>query len=371
MERIRKALQAEPVLCVSALCALASMALTPPSAAYLGYVDLRVLILLFSLMAVVAGARDCGVFEVLAQRLLSGRHRLRTLTLLLVLLPFFASMLVTNDVALIAFVPFAILVLERVGRTDRLIPVVVLQTLAANLGSMATPVGNPQNLYLYHRFSLTPGEFFAVILPLSLVSLALLCAACLLGRDVTLSVTFPERAAVRRKGRLGLMAALFGLCLLCVFHVINEWILLAAVLLALLTAGRDLLPRVDYGLLATFVCFFVFAGNVGAHPGLNALLTGALEGHTALTAALVSQVISNVPAAVLLSGFTEDWRGLLLGADLGGLGTPVASLASLISLRLYLRGGRGSAGRYLAVFTGANLAFLAVLAGAAVLFGGF
>ena len=371
MKRILHWMKGEPVLTIAAACALLSMALTPPSAAYWGYVDGRVLILLFSLMAVVAGLQDCGVFEVLAQRLLSGRRQLRTVTLLLVLLPFFASMLVTNDVALIAFVPFAVLTLERVGRREKLIPVVVLQTLAANLGSMATPVGNPQNLYLYHRFGLEPGAFFAVVGPLTAVSGVGLFLAAVCGRSETIQVSFPERARLRRPRRLALMGSLFLLCLLCVFHVVSAPVLLVVVLASLLLTGRDLLPRVDYGLLLTFVCFFVFARNVGGNTALRDFLTDALEGHTALVSGLASQVISNVPAAVLLSGFTEDWRGLLLGTDIGGLGTPVASLASLISLRLYLRTEGARPGPYLRAFLLANGAGLAVLIAAAAFFDAF
>ena len=207
-------LRREPVLCISAVCAALSMLLTPPSAAYLNYVDWRVISLLFCLMAVVAGLQDCGVFAVLAQRLLAGEKRLRFVTLVLVLLPFFTSMLVTNDVALITFVPFSILVLGLIGRTERLAYVVVLQTIAANLGSMATPVGNPQNLYLYATYELTPGQFFTAVLPLVLASLAGLTAAAVWGRPESIRVAFPQPVRVRRPGRLGLMCLLFVLCLL-------------------------------------------------------------------------------------------------------------------------------------------------------------
>lgn len=364
-------LKREPVLLISALCALLSMFLTPPSTAYLGYIDQRVLILLFSLMAVVAGLQDCGLFEVLAQKLLTGRRRMKVLKLLLVMLPFFTSMLVTNDVALLTFVPFAVLTLGLVGRSGELLWVVVLQTLAANLGSMATPVGNPQNLYLYNTYSIAPGQFFAVILPLTLVSFVALSAACLVGKDETIEVRFPQKAALHRPGRMGLLLLLFVLCLLCVFHVVGEWVLLAVVLLALLIAGRDLLPRVDYGLLATFVCFFVFAGNIGAVPALREGLTQAMSWNAALVSGLASQVISNVPAALLLSGFTDDWRGLLLGTDIGGLGTPVASLASLISLKLYLRTQNANGGRYLLIFTLANAAGLLLLGICGAVFASF
>ena len=367
MKKLFAALRREPVLCAAFLCAAVSALFNPPSAAWLGYVDVRVLVLLFCLMAVVAGLQDCGVFAVLAQRLLEGERRMRFVTLALVLLPFFSSMLFTNDVALIAFVPFAILVLGLIGRTQRLAYVVALQTLAANLGSMATPVGNPQNLYLYGRYALTPGQFFSAVLPLSLVSLALLAGACLCVRPEGIRVAFPDRAGLRRPRRAALLAALFLLCLLSVFHVLHHLALLAVVVLALLLFARDLLPRVDYALLATFVCFFLFAGNIGALEGVRGALTGILSSNTALASGLASQVISNVPAAVLLSGFTEDWRGLLTGTNLGGLGTPIASLASLISLKAYLKSPGARPGRYLLIFTAANLAALAVLIPAAIL----
>lgn len=358
----------EPVLCVAAVCALASAALEPPSPAYLNYIDWRVLALLFCLMAVVAGLQARGVFAVLAQRLLAGERRMRFVTLVLVLLPFFVSMVVTNDVALITFVPFSVLVLGLIGRMERLLYIVVLQTLAANLGSMATPVGNPQNLYLYAQFELTAGAFFSTVLPLVLVSLAGLCIAALRVRPEGIRVSFTQPARLRERGKLALMAGLFVLCLLAVFRVLPWPALLAVVLAAMLLFDRPLFRRVDYGLLATFFCFFLFAGNLGACGPVREALTALMARRAALTAGLASQVISNVPAAVLLSGFTADWRGLLIGTNVGGLGTPIASLASLISLKIYLRSPGARPGRYLLVFTAANAVGLAVLSLAALLF---
>ena len=341
------------------------------SPAYLNYIDWRVLTLLFCLMAVVAGLQECGVFAVLAQRLLAGERRMRLVSLALVLLPFFVSMVVTNDVALITFVPFAVLVLGLIGRTEYLAPLVVLQTMAANLGSMATPVGNPQNLYLYADYELTAEQFFGTMLPLTLVSLAVLTAASLLCvRDEGIQVRFQEQAELRRPGRLGLMAGLFVLCLLSVFRVLPYPALLAVVAGGLLLFDRGLFRRVDYGLLATFFCFFLFAGNIGACGPVHAALASLMEGHTALTTGLTSQIISNVPAAVLLSGFTADWRGLLVGSNLGGLGTPIASLASLISLKVYLRTPGARPGRYLLLFTAANGAALVLLCLCAALLAG-
>lgn len=360
----------EPVLCISAVCALASVALNPPTAAYLNYIDWRVISLLFCLMSVVAGLQECGVFAVLAQRLLAGERRMRFVTLVLVLLPFFVSMLVTNDVALITFVPFAVLVLGLIGRRERLIYVVVLQTIAANLGSMATPVGNPQNLYLYANYELTAPQFFALMIPLSLVSLAGLTIAALCVKPEGIRVVFTERAVICSRGKLGLMAVLFVVCLLSVFRVFPYPALLAVVLSAMIIFDRPLFRKVDYGLLATFFCFFLFAGNVGACRPIHDAISAAMEGHTALVAGLSSQVISNVPSAVLLSGFTADWRGLLIGTNIGGLGTPIASLASLISLKSYMKSPGAKPGRYLLVFTAANVVGLLVLCLAAVLLPG-
>lgn len=355
-------LRREPVLSISFVCALVSAFFVPPSAAYLDYIDLRVLCLLFCLMAVVAGLQECGLFLVLAQRLLVGERPVRLISLTLILLPFFCSMLVTNDVALITFVPFAILVLEMVGRRDLLIPIISLQTVAANLGSMATPVGNPQNLFLYAHFSLSMGDFLSLLLPLTLISLVGLAAAGLyFGGKGWISVSFPEQVRLTSPKHLALYLVLFGLCLLSVCRLLPYGILTVIVIVALLLARRQLLGQVDYMLLLTFVCFFIFSGNLGQMPAVRSALGDLLARSPLLCSAAASQVISNVPAAVLLSGLTEDWKGLLAGVDVGGLGTPVASLASLISMKFYLRSREAKPLPYFLWFTAANVVGLLVL----------
>lgn len=359
-------LRREPVLSISFVCALVSAFFVPPSAAYLDYIDLRVLCLLFCLMAVVAGLQECGLFLVLAQRLLVGERPVRLISLTLILLPFFCSMLVTNDVALITFVPFAILVLEMVGRRDLLIPIISLQTVAANLGSMATPVGNPQNLFLYAHFSLSMGDFLSLLLPLTLISLVGLAAAGLyFGGKGWISVSFPEQVRLTSPKHLALYLVLFGLCLLSVCRILPYGILTVIVIVALLLARRQLLGQVDYMLLLTFVCFFIFSGNLGQMPAVRSALGDLLARSPLLCSAAASQVISNVPAAVLLSGLTEDWKGLLAGVDVGGLGTPVASLASLISMKFYLRSREAKPLPYFLWFTAANVVGLLVLLPAA------
>lgn len=355
-------LRREPVLSISFVCALVSAFFVPPSAAYLDYIDLRVLCLLFCLMAVVAGLQECGLFLVLAQRLLVGERPVRLISLTLILLPFFCSMLVTNDVALITFVPFAILVLEMVGRRDLLIPIISLQTVAANLGSMATPVGNPQNLFLYAHFSLSMGDFLSLLLPLTLISLVGLAAAGLyFGGKGWISVSFPEQVRLTSPKHLALYLVLFGLCLLSVCRILPYGILTVIVIAALLLARPVLLRQVDYMLLLTFVCFFIFSGNLGQMPAVRSALGDLLARSPLLCSAAASQVISNVPAAVLLSGLTEDWKGLLAGVDVGGLGTPVASLASLISMKFYLRSREAKPLPYFLWFTAANVVGLLVL----------
>lgn len=358
----------EPVLTVSALCMALSMAAVPPSLAYLSYIDFRVLALLFCLMAVVAGLQRHGLFPFLARRVLAGKKGLRTLVLILIFLPFFFSMLVTNDVALITFVPFAILVLTLTGQRRYLIFVVVMQTVAANLGSMATPVGNPQNLYLYSAFSLSAGDFFSTVLPFVGLSIPLLGATALLCPQKALSVALPEGEETLDFRRAAMYLFLFALCLLSVFHVLSAGVLFLIVAAALLLTDRQVFRDLDYSLLLTFVCFFVFAGNIGAIEGVRTVLRRLLADYPLLATAAASQVISNVPAAVLLSGFTEDWRALLLGADIGGLGTPIASLASLISMRLYMKTEGAKVGKYLAVFMAVNAAGLLIFLLAQALF---
>ncbi len=358
--RILNFIRREAVLCCAALAALASTLFVPPSAAYISYFDFRVLCLLFCLMAVVAGLRGCGLFEALALRLLRGKKTLRFLALMLVLLPFFSSMLVTNDVALLTFVPFAILILNMADASAYAPYIIVLQTVAANLGSMATPVGNPQNLFLYNRFALSPADFFRTMLPLAAASLALLCMGVLFVPPLAVTVAMGDVHGYNTR-RLPALSVLFVLCLLCVFRVAPYQLLTAVVLAMLMLFMRDLFREVDYSLLLTFVFFFIFAGNMGKSGGVNALLSALMDKHALPTCVLASQVVSNVPAAVLLAGFSQDWRALLTGTNLGGLGTPIASLASLISLKLYARSAPGGTRRYLLIFSAVNVAALALL----------
>ena len=367
MRKIKEFLKKETVLCIAALCAAATMLLVPPDREYLHYIDWRVLCLLLCLMAVVAGFKSLGAFDWLTYQLLRRIKSGRVLGVTLVQLPFFCSMLVTNDVALIVFVPFTLALLESLGCAGSMIPVIVLQTVAANLGSMATPVGNPQNLYLYAAYSLEAGEFFSVVLPLTLVSLAGLTVASLPVLPRALPEQKLEEARILSARRMGIYAGLFVLCLLTVFRIVPYPVTTAVVVAALFLADKKLLKEIDFMLLLTFVCFFVVSENLGRVEAVREFLQSLLEKSTLLTAVGASQVISNVPAAVLLSAFTNEWRELLAGVNIGGLGTPIASLASLITMKLYLLWPGAKIGKFLLWFTAVNVAGLVILLGFSML----
>ena len=363
MQTLIQFLRSQTVLVVSAVLALVSCFLVPPSRAYVSYVDWRVLGLLFSLMAVVAGLRTAGTFRVLTEFLLRKVSSMRVIALLLVLLCFGFSMFLTNDVTLITLVPFTLLVFRQMtGSEKALVHTLVLETLAANLGSMLTPIGNPQNLYLYSQYDLSLGVFFRTMAPYTALSLVLLVVLTLVlvpGGAASLSEGSTFHSFHRKT--FFVYAALFLLCLLSVARVLDWRVLLVAVLAVVVLENYRLLRMVDYSLLLTFVFFFVFIGNVGSLADVREFLENAVGGREVETGILASQVISNVPAALLLSKFTTDGTGLLVGVNLGGLGTLIASMASLITYRLYAASDRALKGRYFAEFTLWNLVFLAAL----------
>ena len=358
--KILSHLKKDPVLYASCLIAAISAFFVAPSAAYMGYIDWHVLGLLLALMLAVAGLKEVGVFDFLVERLLCLVHTTRTLTLTLVAVCFFSSMLITNDVALITFVPLAVMLLTETGKEKLLIPVIVLQTVAANLGSMLTPMGNPQNLYLYSLFELSVGEFFSIMILPAAVSLVLLVAASLLVKSEPIAPAERSGEGLNTKSALPWIT-MFALCLLTVVHVLNIALVLGIVVVATLVLNRKLLKKADYALLLTFIFFFIFIGNMKSIPAVSEALSALVAGREMTVGILLSQVISNVPAAMLLSGFTAEYAPLLVGVNLGGLGTIIASMASLISYKLYAAQPSAKAGKYMGVFTVVNVLFLAVL----------
>lgn len=359
-QRILGLIRSETVLCVAVVLALASMIAVPPSPGYAGYIDWDTLALLFSLMAVMKGFQKLGLFTYLGSRLLQRTATTRKMIFVLVFLPFVLSMVITNDVSLITFVPFGLIVLRMIGREKLVVPVVVLQTVAANLGSMMTPMGNPQNLYLYAQSGMGFGRFCLLMLPYGALS-----AVCLAVLVICLKSTPVSGASVETKlgSARGLLccAAGFGLCLLGIFNIVPPLAIAAITLVFLLVADRKLLASVDYSLLGTFVAFFIFVGNLGNIAVFQNFLASLLEHNVVLVAVLASQVISNVPAALLLSGFTDHWAELMVGCNLGGLGTLIASMASLISYKFVVKDYPEQKRRYLFWFTVCNLGLLVAL----------
>lgn len=362
MKKLIAFFKKETVLCIAALLSAISAFFVPPSAEYLEYMDWRVLALLFCLMLVVAGLQSIGLFKYLGLKLLGRIRTTRQLCLLLVGLCFFSAMFITNDVALITFVPFAVMILELAGQNRLLIPVVVLQTIAANLGSMLTPIGNPQNLYLYSAFSIPMGTFLLEMLPLTLLSLVMLVSSIFLLPKAELTVAALEKLSPPPKGRLLFYLVLFLVALSCVIRLLPWPAMLVILVLAVFFGDRERFRFVDYFLLLTFVCFFLFIGNMERIPAVSSLLQSFIQERELLLGILFSQCISNVPAAILLSGFTDAARPLLYGVNIGGLGTLIASLASVISYRAYGDSKGASKGAYMKTFTLYNLIFLIILA---------
>ncbi len=360
MKKITEFIKKETVLIISAILAVFSIFFVPPSLHYIEYIDLKTISLLFCLMAVMAGLREIGVFSALANALLERTKNFRTVSLILIMLCFFTSMLVTNDVALITFVPFAIEVVKKSDKRNFIIPVVVLQTIAANLGSMLTPVGNPQNLYLYSLSQMSLGEFVLLVLPYTAISFVMLIIA-----NLTVKSSAVEYKAEKTGFSVKLTifyVVLFLVCMLTVANILKYWIALIIITAAVLIINRKLLLKVDYSLLLTFVFFFIFIGNMSNVDAFRNAVSHLLGGREILMSVLSSQVISNVPAAVLLSGFTENIKDLIIGTNIGGLGTLIASMASLISYKIFVAEVPEQKKKYFWQFTLWNIVFLVVLA---------
>ena len=359
MKRILHYFRREVVLTVALIAALASFLLVPPGAHTLAGIDGTTLLMLFSLMTIVAGFRHMGAFDKLAGMVTSRIHTLRGLAMALTAACFLLAMVATNDVALITLVPFTLL-LMRGAQVKHLTLAVVLETIAANLGSMVTPIGNPQNLYLYASGKLDALAFPVLTWPYAALAFALLMACCLMIPKAPVQ-SAASADAVLPPRTLTLYAALTVIALLALMKVIPAWVLALTAAVAVFTLDRPVLRQVDYTLLATFVCFFVFVASVKAYAPISAWLEDLMAGNPLLTSLLVSQVISNVPACLLLSPFTGDASALMLGVNLGGLGTLVASLASLISFRLYGTAEGAKKGLFMGVFTALNVLFLAAM----------
>ena len=346
--RIAAFVRKNTVLLIALALAVLSIALVPPDEAYAGYYDLKTLCCLFGTLAVVCALKNIHFFSILAQRIIVLTGSERTAALALVYITFIGSMLIANDMALITFLPLGYFVFSVTDSTRDMAVVFILQNIAANLGGMLTPFGNPQNLYLYAHYHIANGEFVSIMFPPFAVSIALITMCCLLLPKRALRI----QASQQGQGmRLPPARTAFYLA----------WLVLAILIVSLLIADRKALKMVDYCLLLTFVCFFTFAGNMARLAPVRNVFSSLLQRNTLLTAVLSCQCISNVPSAILLSQFTQNYPALLVGVNIGGAGTLIASLASLITFREFSAHYRGEGRFYIKLFSAFNFSFLLIL----------
>ena len=355
------------VMVVALIAAVVTCFFVPPDKAYLDYFDVKTLTCLFCVLAVVCALKNIHFFYMLAKRIVRIFKNARMSVLALVYITFIGSMLIANDMALLTFLPLGLLVLTSTGKGKYMAFTFIMQNIAANLGGMLTPFGNPQNLYLYTKFNIPNLEFMAIMAPPFLISVALITVCCLVFVKPE-PLELQDEPMTMPVGRTVVYLLLFALAIAIVFRGIPYWIGLIVIPAVLLFMDRQALKMVDYPLLLTFVFFFVFSGNMARIDAVRQLFSGLLEKSTLLFSVVSCQVISNVPSAILLSQFTENYKELLLGVNIGGVGTLIASLASLITFREYTKQNKGKTLHYILLFSAFNFAFLIILAVFALLF---
>lgn len=355
------------VFCIAALAAVITCFFVPPDREYLEYFDLKTLSCLFLTLAVVCALRNIKFFTILARKLVTLAGNMRALFLLLITITFVGSMIIANDMALITFLPLGYFALSVIKQEKYMAYLFVLQNISANLGGMLTPFGNPQNLYLYSFFHIPTGEFCKIMLPAFMLAISLLAVACIPIKPIKFKIEedFGEKLNVKKTV---IYSVLFLVSILIVFRIVPFIIGLAIIPVILFFLDRDALFMVDYALLGTFFFFFIFAGNLARLDVVNSLMSSLLEKDTLLVSVLACQFISNVPSAILLSRFTSDYAALLLGVNIGGTGTLIASLASLITFNEFKLLHPEQTKKYLVLFTVVNAAFLIIMTLAAKLF---
>ena len=362
LSRLMSFLRENVVMCVALFAALATSVVVPWDARYLGYFDWKTLSCLFCVLAVVCALKNLRFFYIMAGKIVRCFRTARLSVLALVYITFIGSMLIANDMALLTFLPLGLFVLTTTGKEKYMAFTFIMQNIAANLGGMLTPFGNPQNLYLYTRFNIPTGEFMTIMAPPFLLAVALITLCCVVFVKSEPLQVEQEQVSLP-VGRTALYLALFVLSIAIVFRGIPYWIGLVVIPLVLFFTDRRALRQVDYPLLLTFVFFFVFAGNMARIQPVRMAFSSLLERSTLLFSILSCQVISNVPSAILLSQFTGNYADLLVGVNIGGAGTLIASLASLITFRQYTAHNPGKTADYIRQFSLFNFGFLGVLTG--------
>ncbi len=350
------------VMVIAFFAALTTSIVVPPDKEYLGYFDFKTLTCLFSVLAVVCALKNIRFFYILARKIVILFKNARMSVLMLVYITFIGSMLIANDMALLTFLPLGYLVLSATGKEKYMAFTFIMQNIAANLGGMLTPFGNPQNLFLYTKFEIPTLEFMKIMALPFILSVLLITLCCIIFvKSEPLSLSDEKTSLDPKKTVIYLI--LFALSILIVFRGIPYYIGLIVIPAVLIFMDRKALGAVDYPLLFTFVFFFIFSGNMGRIEAVNNLFSALLDKGALVVSALSCQCISNVPSAILLSQFTDNYKELLLGVNIGGAGTLIASLASLITFREYVKHNPGKAGSYILKFSAFNFAFLFILLG--------
>ncbi len=358
--KVKQILKYNVVLIIAIIAAAVTSIIVPPDKEYLGYFDFKTLACLFCVLAVVCALRNIRFFYTLAKAIVRKFRNTKIAILVLVYITFIGSMLIANDMALLTFLPLGYFILHTTKKEKYLAFAFIMQNIAANLGGMLTPFGNPQNLYLYSKFNIPDGEFVMIMLPPFIVAVVLITACCLIFvKSEPLEIQ--EKAASMPVWRVVIYLVLFLLAIAMVFRFMPYQIGLIIIPIAILILDRQALWQVDYGLLFTFVFFFIFAGNMGRIEAVRSFFSYLLSINTLVFSAMSCQFISNVPSAILLSQFTDNYKELLLGVNIGGAGTLIASLASLITFKEYSKQDPGHTVRYVLKFTAFNFAFLIIL----------
>ncbi len=348
------------VVCIAFVAAVVTSIIVPVDKEYLGYFDYKTLSCLFCVLAVVCALKNINFFYMLARKVVQIFKNARMSILGLVYITFIGSMLIANDMALLTFLPLGFITLTTTKKEKYMAFAFIMQNIAANLGGMLTPFGNPQNLYLYTKYEIPNLEFIGIMAPPFILSVALITLCCFIFVKPEPMSLSNEKITLDPK-RTILYLSLFALSIAIVFRGIPYWIGLIIIPIVLLFVDRNALKMVDYGLLFTFVFFFVFAGNMARIDAVKNLFSALLEKNTLIFSAISCQCISNVPSAILLSQFTNNYSELLIGVNIGGVGTLIASLASLITFREYIKHNPGKTGYYIALFSAFNFAFLFIL----------
>lgn len=359
-EKIFNFIKSEVVLTVATVLAIITMFFVPIDKEYLSYFDYNTLICLFCMLAVVAGLKSTNVFELVSRKLIGLFHTRRAVIYTLVFGTFFFDMIVANDMSLITFLPLTYIVLHSTKNDKYLAFTFIMQTIAANMGGMITPYGNPQNLYLYSYYNIETTEFFSILFAQVITVAILLWICCAFVPNENLKLRKSSKIIISKK-TLIVYAILFVLVILSVFRVVPYLLTLAIVLITIFIMDRKRFKQVDYALISTFCVFFVFSGNMARIPQIKTFISEIVVKNTLLAGIISCQFISNVPTAIFLSKFTQNYRDLLISVNIGSLGILISSLASLITLKEFLKHQPKNFFKYLGMFTVFNTMFLIVL----------